>query len=76
MRVMSIAEVLKQTIITCGISRYKISVDTGIEQSALSRFVHDKRSIDLETAEKLCKYFGFELKRKEAKKRQAKNETV
>ena len=65
---MKIAELLLKTIKTCGISRYKISEDTGIEQAALSRFVHGKRTINLETAEKLCEYFGFELMRKKTKK--------
>lgn len=61
---MKIAELLLKTIKTCGISRYKISADTGIEESALSRFVNGKRSISIEAAEKLCEYFGFELTKK------------
>jgi transcriptional regulator with XRE-family HTH domain len=65
---MKIAELLLKTIKTCGISRYKISADTGIEQSALSRFVNGKRTIDLETAEKLCDYFGLELAKKKTQK--------
>jgi plasmid maintenance system antidote protein VapI len=65
---MNIGEMLKQKIIACGISRYKISSDTGIEQAALSRLVHGKRTITLETAEILLNYFGFKITKPKAKK--------
>jgi len=42
-------------------SRYAIAKETGISDSVLSRFVGGDRSLTLETATKLCRYFKFEL---------------
>ena len=44
-----------------GISRYRISRETGVEQSALSRFVHGKQGLDLSSIDRLAAYLGLEL---------------
>jgi hypothetical protein len=59
---MLIEEIRKQ-IKTCGKTRYQISQDTGIEQSALCRIMQGK-TCTLEMADKLLKYFGVELKKR------------
>lgn len=61
----TISEQLLREIKTCGITRYRISQDTGIEESVLSRFVTGKRGLGMEAIDKLAVYFGLELKRKE-----------
>ena len=45
------------------ISRYELARLTGIQESALSRFVNGERTINLQTAQKLLIHFGYELKR-------------
>ena len=44
-----------------GVTRYRISKETGVEQSALSRFVHKKVGLDLSSVDKLAAYLGLEL---------------
>ena len=53
---------LRKAIERSEASRYAISQATGIPQSALSRFVSGERSISLDYADKLARYFGLELK--------------
>jgi hypothetical protein len=60
---MNIAALLRQTIKTCSISRYKIAQDTGLEAAALCRFMQGG-SLKVETIDILFDYFGFEIKRK------------
>ncbi len=54
-------EILKKELKNCGISRYKISNDTGIDAAILCKFVNDKRDIKATTADKLLKYFGYTI---------------
>lgn len=63
-----IAEAIKKS----GVSRYRISKETGIDQAVLCRIVSGsgKGQCSLETADKLCKYLGLELVPK-SKKRKA-----
>jgi len=42
-------------------SRYRLSQDTGIEQSQLSRFMYGKAQLGTENIEKLAKALGYEL---------------
>lgn len=44
-----------------GVTRYRISADTGLNQAALSRFVHGKQELDLSSVNKLAAYLGLEL---------------
>ena len=44
-----------------GVSRYRISKETGVEQSALSRFVNGTRGLDLSSVDRLAAYLGLEL---------------
>lgn len=56
-----ILENIRQAIATSGKSRYQISQETGINQTVLFRIVHGG-GCSIETADKLCKYLGLELK--------------
>jgi len=60
-------ELLKRRIKTCGKSRYRISQDTGIEQSVLCRLMQGG-SCKVETADTLLKYFGFVVVKKPKRK--------
>jgi hypothetical protein len=42
---------------------YRISMETGIGQDVLSRFVREERGLSLETAGKLAVHLGYQLKR-------------
>jgi transcriptional regulator with XRE-family HTH domain len=58
---LTVSEALKRAIEASGVSRYRISKETGVEESALSRFVNGRRSLDLMTVDLLAAYFGLEL---------------
>jgi transcriptional regulator with XRE-family HTH domain len=49
-----------------GISRYRISQETGVEQSALSRFVHGKQGLDLSSIDRLAAFLELELVKTDA----------
>ncbi len=59
-----ISERLRKAITSCGVSRYRLAKDTGISESALSRFVSGKRGLDLASAGKLMDRLGMTLMRK------------
>ena len=44
-----------------GVSRYRISRETGLEQSALSRFVNGKTGLDTGSVDKLAAFLGLDL---------------
>jgi hypothetical protein len=64
-------ELLRKQIKTCGKSRYRISQDTGIEQSVLCRILQGK-TCEAKTVEVLLKYFGFMIIKKQKRKGGAK----
>ena len=49
-----------------GTTRYQVGHDTGIDQTVLFRIYHGG-SCSIQTADKLCKYLGLELKQKGGK---------
>ena len=56
-----IMDELREMVESSGISRYRISNDTGIHESQLSRFIHGKRGLSIEVVEQLVEYFGSEI---------------
>jgi transcriptional regulator with XRE-family HTH domain len=65
-----ICDKLRQAIEMDPRSRYRLSKETGIEQSQLSRFMAGTRILGIESIEKLAKALGFELiMQKKTKKR-------
>jgi hypothetical protein len=64
MIVKSIAQAIGQS----GKSRYQISKETGIDQAVLCRIVNNE-ICSMATAEKLCEYFGLELRPRRTKGR-------
>src|ERR1700730_7243283 len=57
----SVTETLRRAIMGASVSRYAIAKATGIEQSALSRFIHGERGLDGTSIDKLAAYFSLEL---------------
>lgn len=44
-----------------GVTRYRISKETGVDQAALSRFVHGNQGLDLSSVDRLAAYLGLRL---------------
>ena len=67
-----ILDKLRRTIETGCKSRYRLSQETGIEQSQLSRFMAGTCRLGVESVEKLAKALGFELilRKKKAKSKE------
>ena len=57
-------EQFRQAILTCGMSRYKLSQLTGVAEAVLSNFVNGHRSLTLTTAAKLAKVLSLEVRPK------------
>jgi plasmid maintenance system antidote protein VapI len=57
----TLSDRLRQAIQSAEQSRYEIGLAVGVAQSVLSRFVAGKRSITLDTADRLAAYLGLSL---------------
>ena len=55
------SERLKDAIATSGTTRYRIAQDTGIAESALSRFMSGERGLSMEAIDQLLEYLGLEV---------------
>ena len=65
----SLVERLKAAIAESGLTRYKLAQAADVEESALSRFFHGKRSLSLEAASRLADVLNLELRpRRKARK--------
>jgi len=52
---------LRRAIEASGHSRYRISRETGVAESVLSRFVRGETGLAVETAERLAVHLGLEI---------------
>ena len=59
-----LSDQLRQLVADCGITRYRISQDTGIDQAVLEKFVNGKRGISLSTLDVLGEYLSLEIRRR------------
>ena len=57
----TISEQIRRLIESSGMSRYEISMRTGIEQSALSRFMSGKRGLTTATLDRLGELFDLDV---------------
>ena len=55
---------LRQTIESCGQSRYAICKALDIDQGQLSRFMAGERGFSLDVLDRFCTYLGLELRSK------------
>jgi hypothetical protein len=58
---MSLSKALRDAVRQSKESRYRISIDSGVDHAVLRRFMTKERDITLQTAEKLAAYFKLEL---------------
>ncbi len=58
---MNLLDDLRKLIQADGRTRYRLSVDGGIEQSALSRLLSGERGLSLASAERLAATLGYRL---------------
>lgn len=57
------ARILRSALTASDQTLYRVSMDTGIGQDVLSRFVREERGLSLETAGRLAVHLGYTLKR-------------
>jgi plasmid maintenance system antidote protein VapI len=57
----SLSDQLRELIAGAGPSTYELARDTGVDRSVLSRFLPAKRTITLETAERLAVVFKLRI---------------
>lgn len=60
-RKMTMEETLRKAIERSGESVSVVAKESGVAQPILYRFVHGDQGMTLRNAEKLVRYFGFEL---------------
>jgi transcriptional regulator with XRE-family HTH domain len=52
---------MRRTIEESGITRYQLSCKTGVDQSALSRFVKGQRGLQLDAIDRIAEVLGWSL---------------
>jgi hypothetical protein len=62
------SESLRRAIRECGMTRYAISVRTGIDQATLSRFMKGERGLSLSAIDKLVEALGLEIRTRRKRK--------
>lgn len=60
-RTKKLTDQLRQAIDDSGLTRYRISKETGIDQSALAKFYNGQRGINTETLDKLGECLGLRI---------------
>ena len=66
---MTVSETLRAAITAAmrrGVTRYRIAKDSGVDHTALSRFLTEGRDIRVSTVDALASYLGLELQPKRA----------
>jgi len=64
----TVSERIREAIETANVTRYRIAQATGIEESALSRFLSKERALSMKAIDALADYFGLELVRRRKNK--------
>lgn len=57
----SISDQLRDAIATCGLSRYRIAKETGLQASALSRFASGERELSPQAVNAIGELLDLEL---------------
>lgn len=58
----TVTKQLRRAIEASGMSRYRISQETGIDQAQLSRFMSGERGFSLDALDRLCRVLGLRLR--------------
>ena len=64
----NVSDQLRAIIASCGVSRYRISKDTGIAQTTLSLFMTGKRGLTMKAFDRLGEYLDLEVTMKGKKR--------
>ena len=59
----AVSEALKQAIARSGLSYYEIAKQTGVQRSALTRFMSGERGLTLESTDAICLLLRLELRK-------------
>jgi hypothetical protein len=59
---------LRQAVLDCGQSQYAICKATGIDKTALSRFINGERGVSMAVMNSLGEYLGLRIVADKAKK--------
>lgn len=62
----TLAETILKAVHDSGLSVYAVAKESGVSQPVLHRFVAGERGLNLETADRLCKFLGLGLVRTQA----------
>ncbi len=57
----TLSEQVRNAIERAGVSRYRISKETGVSQPALSRFIHGERGLSIEALDAIGLYLGLSI---------------
>ena len=60
-----ILETIRQAIEESDMTRYRISLESGVDQGVIYRIVHETGGCSLETVDKLCKVLNLKLVKQE-----------
>ena len=67
-RRLKFSEQIRRAIESSGETRYRISVETGVSQTTLSRFMHDKGGLSTDVLDRIAEYLRLELKTPQRRK--------
>ena len=56
-----LSDQIRRAVDDCGRTRYRISKQTGIDQSTLSRFMSGERGLPMNTLDKLADYLDLNI---------------
>jgi hypothetical protein len=62
-----VSEQIRDAIRKADVSRYRIALDTGITEAALSRFMSRQRGLGMDALDGLAAYFDLELVKRTGK---------
>ncbi len=60
-KTLKLTDQIRKSMDESGLTRYRISQATGIDESALSKFYHGTRGLSLESLDRLCDYLGLQV---------------
>jgi plasmid maintenance system antidote protein VapI len=66
----SFSEQLRQAVRDSELTRYAISVQTGIDQGTLCRFIKGERGISLDSVDRLMECLGLEIQPRRRKRKE------
>jgi len=64
-----VSDQLRDAIRNADVSMYRISQETGVDKSVLSKFVAGHRNMSLESVDLVAEFLGLELKPRQPKRR-------